>query len=626
MARFHFLFAAAFLCPLLSFSQSIADTLLLLDPVTISASRWHGVRRSPSTQSADSLSLASWKQDDLRAWLGTETSAFVKDYGPGQSATLSVRGGNAGHTAVQWNGFPLQHPMLGLVDLSLLPFSFVDAAYLEHGANSAGWGSGAVGGVLHLENKLTPGAISQPLHAGIAVGSFADYRAQLAATQAIKKWTWTSRAFHRQAENDFPFTTDDGSQHTQAHARFQSSGWMNGATRFGQHSKLSVYSWLQQAYRELPPSLWQPDNQATQQDGIIRHIVDYKYWKKQLETNLRAAWFRESLTYEDPAYSYLAESISNSGWMEATTAWKPGKSGTRLEGGIQQGLFHAQSGDYAQAQREGRTSFFGGFTLPFPKGTFQMHLRREWNGGQPSPWIPSTQLTLQTDKPLSFFARASRTYRWPTLNDRFWVYGGNPSLRPENGWNTETGATWKKQQAHTTWSASLNTYLRFMQDWIQWIPGDDQIWRPQNIQQVRSQGAEAMIRMETPAGRGKLWIQTSGDLTVAKPTKSNWENDPALNKQLIYVPLLKNTTQIGWQHAKWHAVYRHTWNTVTYTAADHSTSLPAQHLGQLDLGWHATRRWVPSLSCSVRNLWNASYQSVATWAMPGRNVLIQLSW
>lgn len=625
MARLPFFIAVAFLCPYLSFAQSPADTLLLLDPVTISASRWHGVRRSPTTQSADSLSLTDWKQDDLRAWLGSASAAYIKDYGPGQSATLSIRGGNAGHTAVQWNGFPLQHPMLGLVDLSLFPMAFFDAAHLEHGANAAGWGSGAVGGVLHLDNQLTTTENGQALHAGIALGSFSDYRAHFALTKKMGDWVWTSRAFHRQADNDFPFIAEDGTSRVQSHAHFQSSGWMNGGTRLGKQSKLSVYSWLQQAQRELPPSLWQADNQATQQDGIIRHIVDYKYWKNQLETNLRAAWFRESLTYEDPTYSYLSESISNSGWMEATAAWKPGKPGTRLEAGIQQGLFLAQSGDYAQSQHEGRSSLFGGLTLPFSEGTIQLHLRREWNGGLASPWIPSAQLTLRSAKPLTFFARASRTYRWPTLNDRFWVYGGNPTLQPENGWNTEAGATWK-QQRQQTWSASLNTYLRYMQDWIQWIPGDDQIWRPQNIQQVRSQGAEAMLRMESKVRSGKIWMQTSCDLTIAKPTQSTWADDPALGKQLIYVPFLKNASQLGWRNARWQAVYRHTWNSTTYTVADHSASLPALHLGQLDLGWRTENPWIPSITCSIRNVWNTSYQSVASWAMPGRNVLIQLNW
>lgn len=623
MARFLLLVLLTVLPALLLQAQSKPDTTLVLDSITVHTTRWHGIGSAFEIQPMDSLARTIFIHDDLRAWLGSNTPAFVKDYGPGQSAILSVRGGNAGHTAVQWNGFPLQHPMLGTVDLSLLPVSLIDNAHLEHGAYGAGWGSGAVGGVLHLENQI---ATDAKWRAGLATGSFSDYRAHLSVNGQLKKWYWTSRAFHRQAENDFSFRMPSGEQKTQSHSAFQSSGLLNGATRYGRQSKLSIFSWIQQADREIPPSMRDAKSEATQQDGLLRHVMDYKYWNNQTEINFRTAWFRERLVYNNPTFSYSAESISNTVWLEATAARNLTLWNAKVEAGIQQGYFHAQSNDYTNPAKELRNSIFGGLVLPVEDGSVRMHVRREWNGGNAGPWVPSIQIDLRQASSLAFFARAGRTYRWPTLNDRFWTYGGNPSLRPENGWGGEAGANWRNKGHRLAVSAFLNTYLRYMNDWIQWIPGDDQIWRPQNIQAVQTEGIEMGWRAETQGKQVQFWIASQTDITRAQPTRSTWASDPALHKQLIYIPMLKNATQVGVNSAHWQVAYRHTWNTRTFTAPDHSEFLPALHLGQLDLVRKTASEWIPDISCSLRNLWNARYQSVAWQAMPGRHLLLQLQW
>lgn len=609
-------------------AQSIPDTLILLDPVTATATRWHAVKKAPEVHALDSFAVHAFALDDQRTWLAQSTGTLVKDYGPGQSASLSIRGGSAGHTAVQWNGFPLQHPMLGQVDLSLLPALIADQTFLEHGVYGAGWGSGAVGGVLHLENQMLPGSPKTNVSAQLGMGSNADYRAQATLNIQRAHWGLTSRAYHRQAENDFRFTDLSGVSRRREHAQFNSSGWLNGVSRYGKQSKLSLYNWLQASEREIPASLLQEKSQAAQQDQTLRSIVDYKKWGQQTELNLRAAWFREKLDYQDPTYDYRAESLSNSVWLEATSSWKPTRSHARIEAGIQQGIFHAASQDYVASVSEGRTGLFAGLDLPFPSlaTRLNLHLRKEWNAGKPGPAIPSIQLFFREKQPLSYFVRASRTYRWPTLNDRFWAYGANPNLRPEQGWGAESGIKWSEESRTWNTTITLNGYIRNMSDWIQWVPGADQIWRPQNIQYVRSRGLEAVLRNERPLGKGKIWLETRLDIVRARTEKSTQAADPALGKQLVYVPLFKNATQVGFTTRSWEAAYRHTWTSEVFTTADHSTELPALHLGQIDIRWKQHKRWAPDLSCSIRNLWNTHYQSVALWPMPGRHVLVQLSW
>jgi len=71
----------------------------------------------------------------------------------GSIATSAIRGASAGHTVVVWNGLALQSPMLGLLDLSMLPSGLVDEVSIQYGGQSTLWGSGAIGGVIHLNNQ-----------------------------------------------------------------------------------------------------------------------------------------------------------------------------------------------------------------------------------------------------------------------------------------------------------------------------------------------------------------------------------------------------------------------------------------------------------------------------------------
>ena len=85
--------------------------------------------------------------------LAQSTGVFVKSFGASSSATTSIRGGSAEHTRVLWNGLPLENPMLGQLDFSLLPAIFIDDISVHFGGNAATWGNGAIGGTVQLENR-----------------------------------------------------------------------------------------------------------------------------------------------------------------------------------------------------------------------------------------------------------------------------------------------------------------------------------------------------------------------------------------------------------------------------------------------------------------------------------------
>ncbi len=85
-------------------------------------------------------SLEKYQSRNLAHILQLESTFFVKNYGPSGISSLSGRGGGASHTAVLWEGFNIQSPLLGQADISLLPTVFVDYIDIQYGGESALFG------------------------------------------------------------------------------------------------------------------------------------------------------------------------------------------------------------------------------------------------------------------------------------------------------------------------------------------------------------------------------------------------------------------------------------------------------------------------------------------------------
>ena len=101
----------------------------------------------------DSAALAQYRGGTAADVLGARSGLYIKNYGPGQLATISLRGTAAQHTAVLWNGLNIALPTLGQNDLALLPISGNTQLAVQPGPAAALYGSGAVGGAIILRTE-----------------------------------------------------------------------------------------------------------------------------------------------------------------------------------------------------------------------------------------------------------------------------------------------------------------------------------------------------------------------------------------------------------------------------------------------------------------------------------------
>ena len=90
----------------------------------------------------------------LTSLLHLNSAIYFKENGFGMVSSPSFRGTNASHTAVIWNGININSQLNGQVDFNTItPFNYSSVA-VRSGGGSVQFGSGAIGGSVHLNNDL----------------------------------------------------------------------------------------------------------------------------------------------------------------------------------------------------------------------------------------------------------------------------------------------------------------------------------------------------------------------------------------------------------------------------------------------------------------------------------------
>lgn len=597
------------------------DTVASLPPWQVTATRLGTPSWGLAAIALDSSQGQVFGTGNAADWLFGAGGAYLKHYGPGRLATLGLRGSNAAHTQILWNGFVIQHPGLGQTDLSLLPLLFADEWRLEMGGSAALWGSGAIAGALQLNNQLPP-----PGWSGQLSGQWGSFQhRQLAVRLARRRAHWASqlRGMVLAAANNYPYTDAFGQARRLPQAEQAQQGllWEN-YWQWGPW-QVALHQWVQGAQRNIPPTAVQAQSVAQQWDASYRNTLDAKWFHRHQTLNLRAAWFREKLDYRDTLATIDSRSRVDSWQGEALWQFAPPGAGRWQLGG--RFVAHtATNTDYqAPAQQHQQALIAQWSNAPTAQGWHWLAvLRQEWADGQLLPLLPQLRLDLPA-LGLRWSLQGQRHYRLPTLNDRFWSPGGNPALLPEAGWGIE-GSLRRDPAPHGRgFSGEAHFYHRRLRQWIQWLPQEGGTWRPFNVQEVWNYGASALGRWTWRWQHGELSWQLQAEINPAIVKRTADPTDPAQGQQLLYAPLYQGSSQLHLRHRAWSLRYFQQWTGPVATLPDHSSRLPGYQLATLHLGWTLTR-W--HLSARLNNVWNTRYAAVVNRPLPGRHGQLQASW
>ena len=579
----------------------------------------------------DSAALSQYRSGTLADALAARTPLYLKNYGPGQLASISIRGTSARHTAVLWNGFNINFSSLGESDFSLFPVGGATQVRVQPGPAGALYGTGAIGGTVLLSGQPDFGGGLRGSVQG-DVGSFGLGAGSAEVSYGTDRLALRTSGLYRAVQNDFPLGPARNGQPAPRQQNASLAQWnftQDARLKVGTGGQLLLAAWLTGADRRIQPALDAANRHGLELDRSTRLLAGYQQRLGRYEGSVRVAWLHDRITYGDdnllPQYTNLRTTQAQT---EHTLAFSD-KLSLQLGGEVQH--FEAVADGYRERITENRAAAFGLLRYdPTPTLRLTANLRQAFVPGQRPPLAPTAgaewDFWRRARHTLTLKASASRSYRAATLNERYYSPGGNPNLRPETGVGYELGLLHETDAtARLHWRNELTAYRQVVDNWVQWLPVVGG-YSPRNLRLVRTQGLEASTSVGYQRPRYVAAVRASYALTQAQKQQGYLGDDDPLNTQLAYVPLhaASLSTEHTWR-GHWLLSAGGSFSSYRYTTVSANDFLPGYFLLQGSLGRHFdVGRARLTLLVQGYNLTNTRYQTYAARAMPPRSGVLSL--
>ncbi len=574
--------------------------------------------------SLDSLQIEQYQGKSLGDLLNAASFVFIKDYGPGQIASSSIRGSNAAHTSVFWNGLQLNAPSLGQVDFSIIPVQPGMEVDVLHGNSSLSQGFGGIGGAIYIDQNAA--FSSNKVFASHQFGSFKEH-ISIVGTQLTNDTTSFQLAVQRNsAKNDFEFShsslQNDRIYRRTNNAFQQYSGTASVQHQLNSNNQLTLNALVAQTHREIPPNITSLlESEETQQDFVSALGFGWNQERKKWNFITHLGLVYSELTYQNEVAS-IKSTTENANYQASFQAKHSFSSSAFWQAKWLNQLESVKSAGYGTTQQRLRSGLLLEYAKYFTQQfKLQALLRPEIAGEDYTFFLPAITLTYQPQlySNIQLTTSFAKNVHYPTLNDWYWNPGGNPDLAKEENETIELGV----QLADSLFqflglTTQITGYWGNTKNWIQWVPTDN-IWQAQNVKDVAQQGLEASASIAwQAAGKWQVKGLYSRTLTV----------DESSDRQLIYVPENQLKYFISWELKGWLASVNYQFTDLRYVNPENTTFLAAYDL--LDV--YLQRQLVVNnkhkilFRFGVENALNNEYEAVLSRPMPGINYSFKIGY
>lgn len=623
----------------------------------------------------DSLALKENISLSMADVLTFNSSIYVKSYGRATLSTVAFRGTSPSHTQVTWNGMRINNPMLGMTDFSLIPSYLIDGASLLHGTSSVTETGGGLGGAVQLQSNQSNNEGFE-LQYVQGIGSFKTFDEFLRIGYGNSRWQSSTRVVLSTSANDYRYRNHDkkinvyDDQMNIIDQYYPIERNRSGAYR-DLHIMQEVYhtlknsdhialnAWYINSNRELAmlTTDYADDTEYNnrQREETLRTVMSWNHLRSSYKLAAHAGYIHTWMAYDyerDPGNGIMttmtrSRSTINTIYGDVDAEYYIG-SKWLLTASVALHQHFVTSRDKSLVLQDGnkgvvgynqaRVELSGTVTAKWrPSERFGISavLREEMFGNDFTPLIPALFIDGVISKRGNIVAKASvsRNFRFPTLNDLYFMPGGNPDLKHESGWTYDAGlsfAVGKEGVYRLTGSATW--FDSHIKDWILWLPTVKGFFSPRNIKDVHAYGVEL---------QGDLNVALAPELKLILNGTFSWtpsinEGEPmspadkSVGKQLPYVPELSATVNGRLEWRKWAFGYKWCYYSKRYTMSTGDLSLsgilPDYFMSNITLEKSFSPKWAElSLKLAVNNLFNEEYLSVLSRPMPGINFEVFLS-
>lgn len=589
-------------------SQSISDSIQQLDEVVLSDFK---LKRYVNGYKVTVLSdsILKTNQTSLTDVLRFNSNIYFKENGFGMVSSPSFRGTNASQTAVLWNGININSQLNGQVDFNTLTTANYDEITIRSGGGSVQYGSGAIGGTVHLSNNLDFNShLKHDLQLGY--GSFDTKRFRYGTSFGAKQWSGNLGVGYLMSNNDYKYLGTAQRNENGAFKNLDIS--LNLGYMFSEHDILKIFHQNFRNDRELSGTLVAQSNSALKNDDY-RTMVEWSHIANRFTSSLKAVHLKESFRY------FENKNIDTFSEGEATT-WLV-KYHFKSE--ISNRLCLSVITDYSYITAEGdsffnprRNAFSATAILshrPIRRLQYNFNVRKDVITDFGSPLVYSVDASYNVANSYTLKLNVSRNFRVPTFNDLYWNPGGNLDLEPEDSFQLDLG----HELSFNVLMVKVNTFYIETSDLIQWRPNmSSAFWSPVNLANAKHYGLETEFEVSKRIGLHSIMMSAHYSFTKAV--------DVDKDQALLYVPEHKATTALSYNYKAFSAYYQHLYNGEVSIIGDTLNGFDVGNFG-LSYTFNKGKNEQFKADVGINNVYNSYYENVALRPMPNRNFNLNMT-
>jgi len=549
-------------------------------------------------------SILKNKSSSLTDLLDKYANVYMKVQGNGMVSSVSIRGSSAAHTAVFWNGIPINSSLNGQTDFNTVYTAMYNKISIRKGGGSVILGSGAIGGALNLENKLyfgnkTSGFIQA------SMGSFDTYTSTVQMDHSTEKMALQIGIIGNTSKNNYTYYNSELKNENGEIKHY--SLLLNTGYKFDHRNSLYMNAVLNNSDRNTSGTVTTTSN-ANMDHENQSLLVGWITSANKFDSELKTAYLKEvyTYTYNKETPNYFSENSSDKFFSNYNIDYHLNRN-MLFTSGVSYEYLLGKGTDLQGSKRQ-KIAFFTSFHhVLSEKFKYKFSVREEWSSDFKIPFVFSFDTKYRWHKEHAVGFNLSTNYRLPTLNDLFWQPGGNPNLKPEKNLSSEIGYEWKNKH----FQMGVNLFSSRSSNLIQWRSITDIFWQPMNIQKVNSNGLELSITGSKEIKQGKINTHLAYSFTDSRNSNTN--------NQLIYVPRHSGNFLISYSYSNWFLELNERYNGKVFTTTSNTRSLDDYLLSNLTIQREFYNNKL-KFGLTINNLFNTEYEIVKSRPMPNRNI------